>query len=340
MHLPTLSKATTATVDLIPQLGRDGDMVLVVVMKQLFYVDRRDRLQRIDGAKLQMADELWDEDKPETSSVKVPSDVCIRKPSTDVIVAGYAQGPYLPRVKQLDVLVRVGPVKKLLRVFGTRVWYKGLTTLSLSPPEPFESIPLRWEHAFGGFDDSDLEKVIEEPRNPVGRGLARDRASLVDQAGPQIEDPTDLIINDKSRPNPAGVGALGRHWMPRRQYVGTIDDLWKKERMPLLPLDFDERYNQVAPPELITPAPLRGGEPVEVVNAGAQGSLRCELPRIAFHVGATYDDRSKKEYRSMLDTVLLLPTERRIELTWRAALLIPRPAAKLRSMQVFEKTLV
>jgi hypothetical protein len=85
---------------------------------------------------------------------------------------------------------------------------------------------------------------------------------------------------------------------------------------------------------------LRGGEPVEVVNAGAQGSLRCELPRIAFHVGATYDDRSKKEYRSMLDTVLLLPTERRIELTWRAALLIPRPAAKLRSMQVFEKTLV
>ena len=93
MQLPTLSKSTSATVDLIPQLGRDGDMVLVVVMKQLFHVDRRDRVQRIEGAKLQMADEMWDEDNPETSSVKYPSDVCIRKPSTDVVVAGHAQGP-------------------------------------------------------------------------------------------------------------------------------------------------------------------------------------------------------------------------------------------------------
>ena len=246
----------------------------------------------------------------------------------------------MPSVKQLDLLVRVGPVKRLLRVFGTRVWYKGLTGLALSPPEPFTSLPIRWEYAFGGFDDSNKEKPLEEPRNPVGRGIARDRASLIDQAGPNVEDPTDLITSEKSRPTPAGVGALGRHWMPRRQYVGTIDDLWKKERMPLSPVDFDERYNQVAAPELITPEPLRGGEPVEVVNMGAQGSLKCELPRVAFHVGAKYDDRSKKEYRSMLDTVLLMPTERRIELTWRAALLIPRPAGKLRNIQVFEKTII
>jgi hypothetical protein len=340
MDVPGLSQATTAKVGLIPQLGRDGDMVLVVVMKQLFQVDRRDVVHRIDGAEVRFADVMWDEDAPEKSSVKYPSDVCIRKPSTDVVVVGSAEAPYLPRVKQLDVLVRVGPVKKLLRVFGTRVWYRGVTTLALSPPEPFQTQPVRWEYAFGGYDDSDPTKPIEEPRNPVGRGLARDRSTLVDQPGPSVEDPTDLITNDKSRPAPAGVGALGRHWMPRRQYVGTIDDLWKKERMPLLPLDFDERYNQLATPELIAPAPLRGGEPAEIVNMSALGSLRFELPRIAFHVGATFDDKTKKEYRSMLDTVVVMPTDRRLEMTWRTALLVPRPARKLRSIEVHEKTIL
>jgi hypothetical protein len=340
MKLPTLSKDSTVSLDVVPQLGRDGDMVWVIVMKQLFYVDRRDVVERIEGAKLRMADEMWDEDEAETSSVKYPADVCIRKPSTDVVVVGNAEGVYAPRVKQLDVLVRVGPVKKLLRVFGTRVWYKGLGSLGLSPPQPFETQPIRWEYAFGGFDDSHPEKPLKEPRNPVGRGIARDRASLVDQPGPSIEDPTDLITSEKSRPAPAGVGALGRHWMPRRQYVGTTDALWKKERMPLAPLDFDERYNQLASPDLITPAPLQGGEPVEVVNMCSEGALKFSLPRIAFHVGATYDDRSKKEYRTMLDTVLLLPSERRLELTWRTALLVPRPASKLRNVQLFEKTIL
>lgn len=339
--MPLLSKATNASVDLIPQLGRDGDMVLVVILKERFFVSRRDRVERVGDAEIRKADELWDEDEPDKSSVMFPSDVCIRKPSTDVLVVGDAVGPYAPRVKHLDVLVRVGPVKKLLRVFGTRVWYQRLTSLALSPPEPFESRPIKWEEAFGGFDDTDRDKPpLEEPRNPVGRGLARSRASLVDKPGPSVEDPTDLISNDSSRPTPAGLGALGRHWMPRRQYVGTIDDLWKKERMPLLPVDFDERYNQLATPELITPSPLQGGEPVEVVNMCAAGALKFNLPRIVFHVGAAYDDGTTKEYRTMLDTVLLLPTSRVVEMTWRTALLVPRPARKLRTIRVFEKTIL
>lgn len=340
MDLPQLDTDTFATVKMVPQFGRDGDLVLVIVMKKLFEVDRRDRVYEAGDAEFRMADVMWDEDAPEKSSVKFPSDVCIRKPTTDVVVVGEAVGAYEPKVTQLDVLVRVGPVKKLLRVFGTRLWYTGMTGLSLSAPQPFVSTPVRWESAFGGFDDSDPEKPLEEPRNPVGRGLAKHRATLVDQPAPSIEDPTDLITSERSRPAPAGVGALGRHWMPRRQYVGTIDDDWKKERMPLPPLDFDERYNQVATPELITPEPLRGGEPIEVVNMCPLGALQCELPRVAFGVAAKFDDGVRKEYRTMLDTVVLLPTERRIEMTWRTALLVPRPSRRLRAVQVYEKRIV
>lgn len=48
--MPLLSKATNASVDLIPQLGRDGDMVLVVILKERFFVSRRDRVERVGDA--------------------------------------------------------------------------------------------------------------------------------------------------------------------------------------------------------------------------------------------------------------------------------------------------
>src|SRR5207247_1819827 len=83
-----------------------------------------------------------------------------------------------------------------------------------------------------------------EPRNPAGTGVARKSATLIHQPAPRIEDPRELISSEKTRPAPAGVGALGRHWEPRRKYVGTTDKLWLEERMPLLPHDFDERSNE------------------------------------------------------------------------------------------------
>jgi hypothetical protein len=337
MDTPPLVKATSATVGLIPQLGLDGSIQIVVIIKQLFYVDRRDRVSRLPGAEVRLSDVPWDEEQPETSSVKLPSDVCLRKPSTDVVVAGQAVAAYRPKQTQLDVFVQVGPVKKLLRVFGPRVWSKGLgSLLTPSPPQPFESLSLQWEYAFGGADGSDPKKLLEEPRNPVGCGLARDGDSLLDKPAPRIEDPTDLITTHKTRPAPAGVAPLGRHWAPRRRYVGTTDETWMKERMPLLPHDFDERYNQVATPELITPTYLRGGEPVNIVNMNEQGDLKFDLPRVAFFVGARGDD-GLREHRAPLDTVLLLPNRRTFELTWRAAVPLPSPARKLGLIRVHEK---
>src|SRR5262249_45922943 len=153
----------------------------------------------------------------------------------------------------------VGPVEKALRVHGTRVWYHGAKGLALSAPQPFEAVPLRWELAFGGSDFSDPKHPLEEPRNPVGRGVCRQTRDLIDQPRPPIAAPRDPV-GDSRHPTPAGVGALGRHWEPRRRYVGTYDDHWMKERMPLPPLDFDPRFHQVAPPDQITPQPLRGGE--------------------------------------------------------------------------------
>jgi hypothetical protein len=339
MNPPPLSKATTATVELLPQLAASGDAVIVTVVKQRFQVTPAGRTERVSGAKVNVADIPWDEDEPETSSIKLPSDLCLHKPSTDVIVVGSAMAKGGPRVRELDVGLRVGSMKKVLRVFGPRVWYRGLVGVALSAPEPFEQLPLRWEYAWGGRDDSDPKKPLEESRNPVGRGIARDPAKLVHQPGPAIEDVAHLISTSRSAPPPAGLGAIGRHWLPRKKYAGTFDEAWKKTRMPLPPADADARFEQSAPPDQIAPAYLRGGEPVGMHNLCVEGPLVFELPRLAFFVGGRLDGKLI-ERRTVMDTLVLFPAEKAFEMTWRATVTVPRPSRRLEAIQVHERKIL
>jgi hypothetical protein len=329
MNTPDLKKGTSASVEVVPQLDMDGSMVLVVLLKERFEVDLRNRVKRVERAEIRMTDELWDPKAPDKSSVKYPADICLRKRATDVVVVGSAIAPRGRAVTELEVRVQVGSLERHLHVHGSRVWTRGVMGLSPGPAAPFESVPLQWELAFGGF---------EETRNPVGRGRVKDPAQLEGQLAPQIEDPQSRI-RSPGKGLPAGVGAIGRHWMPRRQYAGTADQRWKEERMPLLPLDFDDRFNQVAAPGLTASAFLHGGEPVSVEGMFSTGPLQFNLPKLHFFVGAQTDD-GLVEHRPVLDTILLEPNERHLELTWRSLVPLPRNASKLRAIQVHEKVQV
>jgi hypothetical protein len=335
MNPPDLNTRTDATVALLPKFGLDGALCLVVVIKQRFLVHHMSVVRREPGAQVRLVDEPWDPDVPE-SSIRYPSDASLRKPATDVVVVGSAMAPNASPVTELDVLVRVGPVSKQLKVFGLRVWFEGAMGMTLTPPKPFQSVPLRWEYAYGGMDTSNPKKLAHEPRNPVGRGVVVDPDSLLHKPAPQIEDPTSLINGARSKPAPAGVGAIGPGVEPRLRYAGTHDDRWEKERMPLPPLDFDERHNQVAAPGLICPGYLRGGEPVALVGLCEDGPLEFELPKLAFYVGSEAAE-GEREHRAVLDTVLLEPNERQFELTWRAIVPVPRRARELKSVTVYEK---
>jgi hypothetical protein len=336
MKPPALANATEASVDLLPQLTANGDGSVVVLIKQRFEVTAAGKAERMPGAKANLADVPWDEDEPDKSSIKLPSDLCLQKPATDVIVVGSAVAKGGAKVRQLDVGVRVGPIQKVLRVFGPRVWYRGLVSVALSPPEPFEKLPLRWEYAWGGRDETDPAKPLEEPRNPVGRGIARDPNSLLHKPGPAIEDVAHLIANNRTAPGPAGVAPIGRHWLPRRKYAGTYDEAWQKTRMPLPPHDFDPRFEQAAPPDQVVPGYLRGGEPVGLHNLCADGPLVFDLPRLAFFVGARLEG-SLVEHRTALDTVVFFPNDKAFEMTWRASVPVPRRSRTLEAIQVHEK---
>src|SRR3712207_9360361 len=71
---------------------------------------------------------------------------------------------------QMDVRVSVGPASKTVRVFGDRVWDAGPAGAATKWVAPFERMPLVWERAFGGADQTDRGPTAD-PRNPVGTGF-------------------------------------------------------------------------------------------------------------------------------------------------------------------------
>ena len=257
---------------------------------------------------------------PASTSISRPSDISLTKQATDLVVVGHAVAPHGRVVTIMDVGLRLGPLSMSVRVFGDRVWENNGATYSISQPRPFDSIPLVWERAFGGTDNT-ADGLCQEPRNPVGTGF---RASngiepIVGVRLPNVEDPNDLIGSWKQAPRPAGFAPIAPHWEPRRSYAGTYDQQWQETRSPYLPEDFDPRFLQIAPPGLIAPGYLRGGEPGELLGFTQEGILPFVLPspqlRVTFRV-----DGAPNEQPVLLDTVVLEPTERRVSMVWRSAL--------------------
>lgn len=65
--------------------------------------------------------------------------------------------------------MRVGCLGKRLSVFGDRYWKKGFWRIKMTKPAPFGKMPLRYERAFGGWDQtSDNPKNHSwEPRKAI-----------------------------------------------------------------------------------------------------------------------------------------------------------------------------
>ncbi|WP_437291004.1 DUF2169 family type VI secretion system accessory protein [Sorangium sp. So ce406] len=332
MRIVNQTRAKHATIPMRDEGGREH---LVCVLKYTFAVGPGGRSELVsDGPGPYLCDEYNGED-PAASSVRKPSDVFLFKPGTDVILIGHAHPPPGRGATHVDVTLRVGPIDKTVRAHGLRVWQRGLLgRLMPGPARPIhEPVPLVYELAWGGLDLSDPARPLGEPRNTVGRGVARDPDRLVAQPATQLER--------RSGPHdePASFGAIHRHWMPRSAYAGTYDIRWQETKMPLLPDDFDPRFNVSVAHDQWSSAPLRGDEPVEVTGATPEGSWRFSLPRIAPGFATFVGDR-RRDHPTHLDTMLIDADLGRVELTFRAAAPLPRKYEMLESVMMFEKQLV
>ena len=184
--------------------------------------------------------------EPGASSLRVEPEVAFAKPATDVVMVGHAHA--LRGQTVVDVELAVGSLAKRVRVTGDRVWTQRLGTPSPSPPLPFEKIPLVYERSNGGWDRSpaDAHRHDFHPGNPVGVGYRTKHSRFIEGAPlPNVEDPAAPLTSYQGRGVPAGFGFISPHWESRRLFAGTYDAAWARERMPLLPRDFDRRHHVV-----------------------------------------------------------------------------------------------
>lgn len=307
----------------------DGIDSIYTVLKATFTVGEFLGLAE-EQVPITMAQQHYGE--PGMTSIRVPSDVSLMKPGTDVLLVGHAYAPGGRPATEMDVSLKVGPVRKEVRVFGDRVWRLG-AGWSMSRPAAFDTMPLVWERAFGGTlvkgDDHQ-----EESRNPVGVGFAatRSAASEDDLWLPNLEDPSDLISSWNQAPAPACFAPIAAHWEPRRAYAGTYDERWQQERAPYLPVDFDPQFLQVAPPDQVVPGYLDGGEDVEVVGASPYGAWRFRLPAIDLSIAYVLDGETK-DRPAVIDTLILEPDLDRFQLVWRAVLPCDKKVLRVSEVQ-------
>jgi hypothetical protein len=315
----------TGTILMLPDA--DGVDSLYTVVKATFAVGETLAVAD-EQAPITLAARHYGE--PDKSSIHIPSDISLMKPGTDVVLVGHAHAPDRRSTTQMDVSLRVGPISKRVRVFGDRVWRLGM---SMSRPQPFDTMPLVWERAYGGVHER-RGKVRAEPRNPVGQGF---HAPDEDEEGefwlPNLEDPSELISSRRHSPPPACFAPLSPHWEPRVSYAGTYDERWQQERAPYLPDDFDTRFFQIAPADQVAEGYLEGGETVEVQGATPAGVWRFRLPLI--DLGVTYVVDGAEEPRpAVLDTVILEPDLERIQIVWRAVLPCDKRALRVNEVHV------
>lgn len=199
--------------------------------------------------------------------------------ATDVIILADAR-PYNGPNIATKVGLHIGPYKQELLVIGDRVWERGRSGLSASPPTTFLDMPLTWANAFGGKAKGPYGEV-GWPANPVGKGYYLDQSAAVGQPLPNIEDPNAAIRTWTDRPDPVGVGPYPSEWYLRlRECVEFGPDEQGEAKMIVRP---DKGMFDRAHPQL-SGQHLRPGDPVIVVGTAFAPRIAFVLPLCPFEM--------------------------------------------------------
>ena len=288
------------------------DMVYVVVKATLTLTPR------LALAPMQVPVTLADEyhDDPLISSIRLPSEMHIGKPGTDILLIGSAHAPEGSEVSQSMVSLSVAERARHALVSGDRFF---ANDGGISAPVPFSSMPLVWERAYGGTHQLP-DRMLAEERNPIGIGFCgkRSKGEMAGQPVPNIEDPAQPLGSAGDVSSPMAFAPTSPAWLPRRAFAGTYDAAWQRGRSPYLPDDFDPRYLQLAAGEFAFDRYLAGGEPVRVEGARAEGPLEFLLPANPLTLGVRIAGVMHRP-PLQLQTVLIAPDANLLCLSWHAA---------------------
>lgn len=169
-------------------------------------------------------------------------DILPVKRSTDIIVHAEAHGR---GARTCLASIAVNDRTLVYRVTGDRrCSYRGPGSIQFFEPEPFDTIPICYENAYGGVDETEPAPVPATllecyrphpgvyPRNSVGRGyVVRERRDALDGLLlPSIEHPEQLLTPENlvvgapelwwRQPIPWSCDWFSKEWYPRSSFFG------------------------------------------------------------------------------------------------------------------------
>jgi len=310
-----------STVDSEVALDRHGNDVLVVIARLAYEVS-------FDGAtNVAFRPVRWRDVGDGERGLKFPCDLVDHKPGTDVALVGTAHPTNGKPVERQLAWVSAGSVRKVINVHGPRKFVADGKAVVPGPAAPLQSTPLRHEGCFGGTEGADAE-TKREWHNPVGRGFATDPATLLGRPAPCLEPVADPGAGSTPHASRGCFAPLMQDWLPRAKLAGTYDDEWVRSRSPIYPRDFDPMHHSWAPAELHAKQPLEPDMEFEIGGVLAEGTWRFRLPKYAMAFWSRLAGE-RREHRTHLDSVIIDADERVVELTWRAAILLPRKWERL-----------
>jgi hypothetical protein len=338
----------------LPGQTPQGEYIFGVLVKRTYDIVRGNRCARATADKKLVPGDVHYGD-PMNSTVRFESDFVPFKLATDVVLNGRAHAPRGQRVTTLTASLLIGQHRKDLLVLGDRVArYNGKQDPVFTDPQPFETMDLRYERAYGGVDIySEPKMQCVYARNHLGRGyvVANTKRSVENLPLPNIEDPNSpltpsrLCIGDfrnwERQPMPQGFGWTTKMWCPRSSYAGVmpadraLEQELRRAYAPLVPpaqrklyersqlpaMDF--RFFNGASAALALPF-LSGAEQMRLVNLDAQGDTQFNLPDERPFVGLDIG-QGMQEPRVVLHTVMIRMEDRQVDLVWRGAVPYPGP---------------
>jgi uncharacterized protein YjbI with pentapeptide repeats len=240
-------------------------------------------------------------------------DMGMPKPRGEWLASASAFAPAGSEVQAIQASIEIAGKKKTLNVFGDRHWQAGFPTT----PSNFASMPLDFNHAFGGSD---------YPMNPTGTGFKADHL-------PNVETIQDTVTHNNKQYAPASFSPIDPSWPQRAQFQGSYDNQYMEKYFPGYPKDMDWQLFLNAPKDQWIEGFFEGTETFELSNLDPQkrsikGQLPGFSPRCFIKDSSEIQESQFKEVDLHLDTVWFFPDKDLMQLIWRGGMLVTTDEAE------------
>lgn len=231
-------------------------------------------------------------------------DMAMPKPKGEVLVAGSAHAPNSEPVKSMKIRLALGAVDKTLGVIGNRTWRSGLMPMQqVSDPEPFVTMPISWDRAYGGKSYGD---------NPAGKGHMGSgkywRGTSLTAELPNVVDPLRIVNDVRSNHCPVGLRPIDITLPQRSKKAGTYSQSWLKNHFPGYAPDMDWSIFNAGSPNQQISGYWQGGESYCIEGMHPQyQTLNGQLPDIRARAFIARKTGEFSEIPTVADTVWMFP---------------------------------